>query len=76
MELDTGASLSIINYSTFNKLQKNDKRLSLNQTQAQFRTYSDEMIAVLGSVQVNVEHKYEIDLNRQYLFSVQRCRVC
>ena len=56
MELDTGASLSIINYSTFNKLQKNDKRLSLKPTQVKVRTYTGEMIAVMGLVEVNVEY--------------------
>ena len=57
MEMDTGASLSIINELVFNKLQDNDNRLTLNDTSVKFRTYNNNSIKPLGAIDVLVEYK-------------------
>ena len=53
MELDTGASLSIMSESTFRRHWP-DK--PLQPTRRQLRTYTGEIIQVLGTVQVHVRH--------------------
>ena len=54
---DTGASLSIINYSTFIKLQKKDHKLVLVPTHVKFRTYTGEIMKVRGLAEINVAYK-------------------
>ena len=57
MELDTGASLSISNYSTFIKLQKKDNKLVIVPTHVKFRTYTWEIMKVRGLAEINVAYK-------------------
>lgn len=57
MEVDTGASLSIINQSTFAALQHHDKTIVLKPTQVKFRTYTGGLITVMGLTEVIVEYK-------------------
>ena len=52
-----GASLSIINYSTFIKLQKKDNKLALVPTQVKFPTYTGEIMKVGGLAEINVAYK-------------------
>ena len=66
MELDTGASLSIINYPTFKKLQQHDKTIVLRPTRVKFRTYTGGLITVMGLTEVHVEYKSKYLIN-QYL---------
>ena len=54
MELDTGASLSLISEETFNSTFGNS--LQLNPSSVVLHTYSGEPISVLGSVDVPVFH--------------------
>ena len=54
MELDTGASVSLMSQATFNKLWP---RRGLSTTTIKLQTYSKEPIVVVGSVQVQVSHE-------------------
>ena len=54
MEVDTGAALSLISEETYSSKFSN---LKLKPTDVQLRTYSGELISVLGSLNVNVEHE-------------------
>ena len=52
MEIDTGASVSLISKTTFDKLQPSAKFPQLESEQMKLRTYTGEEINVLGSVSV------------------------
>ena len=54
MLVDTGASLSLISETTF---REHRPQRSLSSTQVRLCSYSGEVIAVLGSVDVNVTYK-------------------
>ena len=58
MEVDTGATLSIISKSTYERLWPT-KRLApvLKYSNAMLKTYTGEHIKVLGSIDVNVTYK-------------------
>ena len=56
MEIDTGASVSVISEETFQAIQRGDQPLQLQKTSVQLRTYTGEAIPVSGSVRVPVEH--------------------
>ena len=55
MEFDTSASLSIISESTYNKVLKSCRELE--RTNIKLKTYTGELIPVVGKVTVNA--KYE-----------------
>ena len=57
MEIDTGASLSLISESTY-KSRWPTKRLL--PTMAKLRTYSGETLPVLGTMQVQVCHNHQL----------------
>ena len=60
MELDTGASISLISEQTW---QKQLREIPLQQTDIRLRTYTGECINVLGQVLVKVEYgKQEVKL--------------
>ena len=52
MEIDTGASLSLISKATYDKLQSSATLPPLKSEQIKLRTYTGEEINVLGSVSV------------------------
>ena len=54
MEIDTGASISLINYETFVKLCGNKTRI--NPTSSHIRTYTGEIIKPKGSTEVQIEY--------------------
>ena len=54
MELDTGASVSLISEETYHRLQGTGATLS--ESRARLFTYTDEQIKVLGSTKVKAEH--------------------
>ena len=54
MEIDTGASISLINYETFVKLYGNKTRI--NPTSSRIRTYTGEIIKPKGSTEVQIEY--------------------
>ena len=57
MEIDTGASVSVIGKQTFESLRKGVSTLELQSTAVNLKTYTGESIAVLGSVLVAVEYR-------------------
>ena len=56
MEVDTGASVSLISETTFNTIQKGLATLELKETTTRLQTYTGETIAVRGSTVIQVEH--------------------
>ena len=56
MELDTGASVTVISKATLDKLQETTPTLQVQPTNAKLRTYSGEEIPVVGQVTVKVQH--------------------
>ena len=56
MEVDTGASVSIINRTTFDCIQNGQFTLDLNESNVRLSTYTGEPIEVEGSTIVQVEH--------------------
>ena len=57
MELDTGASLSIISEKTFNSLWSTQARPKLEASSVKLHTYTKEAIRVVGSISVEVTYK-------------------
>ena len=57
MEVDTGASLSLISKTTYKKLWESDTLPELQQTAVKLRTYTGEEIRVLGCINVKVQSK-------------------
>ena len=55
MEIDTGASVSIISEHTFNLL-KCKSNIHLSPVSIKLRTYSGEIITPMGGIEVNIEH--------------------
>ena len=55
MEIDTGASKTILNEATYGRLR--DALGPLQTTKAALRTYTGERIPVLGAVMVTVEYE-------------------
>ena len=56
MEIDTGASVSVVGEKTLKTIQKGETTLELQQTSVRLQTYTGETISVLGSVVVPLEH--------------------
>ena len=57
MEIDTGASLSIMSEKTYRSLWTTQSQPSLQPTTVKLHTYTKESIAVLGSITVDVSYK-------------------
>jgi len=57
MEIDTGASVSIISEQTFNKLWSREDCPTLEDCGIKLRTYTGELLPVKGQFQVNVGYK-------------------
>ena len=56
MEIDTGASVSLVGEGTFKDIRDGKSTVELQETSTQMQTYTKEAIPVLGSAQVPVEH--------------------
>ena len=56
MEVDTGAALSIMSYSTFSSTWPTDSTPEVKPTRAKLRTYTGEAITVRGDVDVTVKY--------------------
>ena len=57
MELDTGATLSIISEETYRKLFSAGKAPTLKASKAQLKTYTGEVIQILGEIEVKIQYK-------------------
>ena len=60
MEVDTGASLSLISEATYRKLWPKDKAPQMESTQIKLRTYTGEELEVLGTINVDVTFKEQL----------------
>lgn len=60
MELDTGASLSILSEKTFCSLWSTQARPKLQTSSVKLHTYTKEAIKVLGSITVKVTYKTQM----------------
>ena len=56
MELDTGAAVSIISHRTYRTIWPDSKRPVLHPSTARLRTYSGEIIDILGSIHVTASY--------------------
>ena len=56
MEIDTRASRSIVGENTFKQLRSEDRRPAITPTKVKLRTYTGELIPVLGVATVTVSH--------------------
>ena len=56
MEIDTGASVSVVGEGAFNNIREGKSTVELQETSTQLQTYMKEAIPVRGSVLVPVEH--------------------
>ena len=59
MEIDTGASMTILSSQTYRKLWKNGNRPTLRPTNVKLRSYGGHPISVLGTISVSVKTKPE-----------------
>ena len=57
MEVDTGASVSIISEETYNRLWSRRDRPALQQSAITLRTYSGEQLTIKGTIEVDVQYK-------------------
>ena len=57
MEIDTGASVSVISEQMYWTVWSDEQRPVLHQSTAQLRTYSGELMCVLGSITVSVSYR-------------------
>jgi len=55
MEIDTGASTTVINEKTFHQLSQQKRVLKLNAVNTVLRTYTGEVIPVVGECELEVE---------------------
>ena len=59
MEVDTGASMSLISNATFQKLWPAQSSPTLLPSETKLRTYTGEQIDVLGTISTNVQFKQQ-----------------
>jgi hypothetical protein len=56
MEINTGASVSIVSQETFQSIREGESTLELEKSTVKLQTYTGEPIRVCGSTAVQVEH--------------------
>ena len=56
MELDTGASVSIVSEATFNRLWPQGEAPAMHESQVKLKTYSGEQLTVKGMIEVEVQY--------------------
>ena len=59
MEVDTGATLSIMSEETYNRLWTPDARPPLLPSSAKLSTYTGEKISVIGTIKVHVSYQHQ-----------------
>ena len=64
MELDTGATLSLVSEKTYHSLFSPDTAPQLKVSKAELKTYTGEVLNILGMITVTVNYKGQVaDLN-------------
>jgi predicted aspartyl protease len=56
MEIDTGASLSVINHETYESLRQGNENLVLKESKVILHTYTGERVSPLGILEVTVKY--------------------
>ena len=56
MEIDTGASVSVVSRKTFETIRNGETMLELNKSTVRLQTYTGQPIEVCGTVTVSVTH--------------------
>ena len=59
MEVDTGAGVSIISEETYHRTWEDDQAPTIQSARIKLRTYTGELVAAVGRLQVKVEHSQE-----------------
>jgi len=59
MELDTGATVSIITQNTYQKIAEQSNIQLLQQSDLKLKSYSGETLPILGQVSVVVMHQHQ-----------------
>ena len=67
MEVDTGASLSVINEQVLEDIKKVDSKLVLQKTNVIFKSYSGEPITPLGKIKVCVQYDNQMEYLELYV---------
>jgi len=67
MELDTGASLSVVNKETFKRLSKGSRKLRLQNTDVIFKTYSGQLIKAIGKAKIVVKYSGQSQVLNVYV---------
>ena len=62
MELDTGATVSLISEITYHKLWPESQQPQLHSSSRQLQTYTGEELAVRGSLSIEVCYKQQIKI--------------
>ena len=60
MEVDTGARYSIISETTYKKSWSNDQAPKLKPTTQKLRTYTGELLEILGAIDICVKYKSQV----------------
>ena len=68
MEVDTGAAVSVVSSETWEKLKLN---VPLRKPEVTLKTYTNEVMKVIGEAELNVTYKQSKHLLR--LFVVEGC---
>ena len=76
MEVDTGASMSIISQKTYHSLWKPQDRPLLQHSKVKLRTYTKESISVLGSIPVTVVYQDQIENLNLYTTELESHAPC
>ena len=64
MELDTGATLSLVSEKTYHSLFSPDAAPQSKASKAELKTYTREVLSILGTITVTVSYKDQVaDLN-------------
>ena len=62
LQVDTGAAVSIISEKTWTKLGKGNKRPELKTSNIKLRTFTGELVPVLGKIEVDIDNNKRVRL--------------
>ena len=62
LQVDTGAAISIISEKTWTKLGKGNKRPELKTSNIKLRSFTGELVPVLGKIEVDIDNNKRVRL--------------
>ena len=62
LQVDTGAAVSIISEKIWKKLGKGNKRPKLKTSNIKLRTFTGELVPVLGKIEVDIDNNKRVRL--------------